>query len=148
VTAADDAALRLLLDEREIVRLLATFSRSLDTKDFDRYASLYAEDGELITPWGRHQGRAGMADHARNDLDGYADLQHVSTGHSIDVEGDRAQVRTSLLATHVVDESKKRFFTVGGHYDMTLVRVDGSWRFARVAIRPAWVFETHEGLAP
>jgi hypothetical protein len=133
--------LRLLLDEREISRTLIRFSRCLDTKDFDAYAALYDESGILITPWGEHRGRAGMAEHVARDLGGFAALHHVSAGHDIEVRGDEANVRTTLLATHVIGGGGVEFWSVGGHYEMVLGRVGAQWLFRSVRIVPAWRFD-------
>jgi uncharacterized protein (TIGR02246 family) len=142
MTSISDEQLQNLLDEREISRLLVVFSRCIDTKDFDAYAQLYAQDAELVTPWGSHKGREGLAEHVQNDLGGYRALHHVSTGHEITVDGDRATVRATLLATHITDDTGTQFWSVGGHYDMKLAKTNGNWRLARVAINPAWRFDT------
>jgi uncharacterized protein (TIGR02246 family) len=144
----DDARLlQLLLDEREIRNLLIAIARTVDEKDFEGTAALYAEDGELVTPWGGHRGRAGMAEHIRGDLGAFPGLHHVSAGHEIDVEpgADTARARMTLLATHVLDDEGTRFTTVGGHYDVDLVREDGRWRLGRVRIAPAWRFAAEGG---
>lgn len=142
MTGVSDELLALLLDERAISRLLVRFSRCIDTKNFDEYAELYALDGELITPWGSHRGRAGLADHVRGDLGGYLALHHVSAGHEITVDGDRATARATLLATHVTNEAGTAFWALGGHYDIALVRDGGGWLLTRVEIKPAWRFDT------
>lgn len=140
----DSDLLKLLLDEREIRSLLISIARTVDQKDFDATAALYAADGELVTPWGTHSGRAGLADHIRGDLGGFPGLHHVSAGHEIDVHpgGETASARMTLLATHVLDDDGRAFTTVGGHYDIDLVREDGEWRLRRVTIHAAWRFET------
>ncbi len=138
----NDALLALLLDERAISRHLVRFSRCIDTKNFDEYAELYAPDGELVTPWGAHRGRDGLADHVRGDLGDYLALHHVSAGHEITVDGDRATARATLLATHVTNDTGTAFWTVGGHYDMTLARDGDGWLLTRVEIKPAWRFDT------
>lgn len=142
MTTAADAQLRLLMDEREISRTLVRFARCLDTRDYDGYAQLYTEDGELVIPWGSHQGRAGLAEKVRRDLGTYLALQHVSTGHDIHIDGDRATVRAALLATHVMSDEGERFWTAGGYYDMELVREGEGWKFRSVRINPVWRFET------
>lgn len=134
--------LQLLLDEREISRTLLRFARCLDSRDYESYAALYTQDGELHIPWGGHKGRTGLADKVRNDLGVYHALQHVSTAHDIHVEGDRATVRAALLATHVTRSDGEGFWTAGGYYDMELVRVDDGWKFRSVRINPTWRFET------
>jgi ketosteroid isomerase-like protein len=134
--------LQLLLDERDISRTLIKFSRCIDMKDFEAYAGLYASDGVLRTPWGGHKGREGLADYVRKDIGDYVALHHVSTGHEIDVDGDQASVRATLLATHVTEESGSAFWSVGGHYDMKLRRVEGTWQLSLVELHPVWRFDT------
>ncbi|MGN7950347.1 nuclear transport factor 2 family protein [Microbacterium sp. 22215] len=138
-----DEDIQLLVDERAISRLLITFSRCIDTKDFDGYASLFAVDGELVTPWGGgHKGRDGLAAYVGKDLGGYAALHHVSAGHDIHIDGDHATVRATLLATHVNDDTATNFWSVGGHYDLQLIRDGRGWLLTRVEIKPAWRFDT------
>jgi len=134
--------LQQLLDERAISRLLLSFSLCIDTKDFDGYAELFEEDGELVTPWGGHRGKAGLADHVRADLGHYSALHHVSTGHLIKVKDDTASVRATLLATHVI-EGPEVFWSVGGYYEFEFARAaDDRWLIRRVSLHPAWRFET------
>lgn len=142
MTTTEKKLLELLLNEREISRLLVKFSRCIDTKDFDEYARLYAVDGELRTPWGGHRGQKGLAEHVRRDLGQFEGLHHVSAGHAIDIDGDTATVRATLLATHVIDTARAEFWSVGGHYDMSLVRENGTWKFSTVEIHPAWRFDS------
>lgn len=143
-TRERDAAVVQLIEEREITRLLISLAKCVDSYDFDGLAELYADDGELITPWGSHRGREGLADHVRKDLEKYRALHHVSASHFIDVEpgASSASVRMTLLATHVRDEAGKSFMTAGGHYEIELLRERGAWRLHRVHIVPAWFLDT------
>lgn len=142
--------LDLLLEKREITEVLKNLARCVDSFDFEGLARLYAEDGELVTPWGGHRGRAGLAAHVEKDLGAYLALHHVSAGHQIDVVpgAGRARARMTLLASHVNDESGRSFSTSGGHYEIDLVREHGLWRLARVQIFPAWTFTTEGGAEP
>ena len=139
----------MLQDEREITRLLLALSRTVDEKDFDGLASLYAVDGTLDTPWGSHTGRAGLADYVREDLGHFHAMHHVGAGYEINVEpdADTATARMTLLATHVTNAEGTHFTTVGGYYDIDLVREKGSWRLKCVTPRPQWRFHgsDHEG---
>jgi len=142
--------LDILIEEREITEVLKSLARCVDSFDFEGLAQLYAEDGELVTPWGAHRGRAGLAAHVEKDLGAYRGLHHVSAGHQIDVVpgASRARARMTLLATHVDDESGTAFSTSGGHYEIDLAREHGLWRLARVRIFPAWTFTTAAGTEP
>ena len=135
---------QLLMDEREITRVLLALSRTVDEKDFDGLAALYAADGKLDLPWGGHSGRKGLADFVSKDLGHFPSLHHVGAGHEIYVEpgASTATARMTLLATHVNDDEGKDFTTVGGYYDVELVREEGQWRLKRVSPRPQWRFNS------
>ena len=134
--------IQMLMDEREITRLLLALSRTVDEKDFDGLASLYAVDGTLMTPWGSHTGRAGLAEYVRNDLGHFHAMHHVGAGYEIEVDSgaSTAKARMTLLATHVSDTGGSHFTTVGGYYDIDLVREEGRWRLKRVVPHPQWRF--------
>ncbi|GAA0304736.1 hypothetical protein GCM10009087_13280 [Sphingomonas oligophenolica] len=144
-TSTDDLAsqLQLLLDEREITRLLLALSRTVDQKDFIGLASLYAVDGALITPRGTHRGRAGLAEFVAKDIGHYAALHHISAAHDINIHpgAETASARMTLHATHVSDSAAMAFDTVGGFYDFQLIREDGQWRIKENRIHPQWHFE-------
>lgn len=150
--AALQQQVQLLMDEREITRLLSALSRTVDEKDFDGLASLYAVDGTLATPWGSHSGRAGKAEYVRKDLGHFHAMHHVGAGYEIQVEpgASTATARMTLLATHVSDSGGTHFTTVGGYYDVDLVREDGKWRLKRVTPHPQWRFSASgkEAAAP
>jgi hypothetical protein len=143
VTKTECELLRELLDERDIRNVLVAIARTVDQGDFEGTAALYAQDGELVAPWGGHCGRDGLAEHIRRDLGSFPGMHHVSAGHEITVAPDRltARARMTLLATHVLDEHGTHFTTLGGHYDIDLVREDATWYLHRVQLTPSWRFE-------
>ncbi|MBC9936212.1 MULTISPECIES: nuclear transport factor 2 family protein [unclassified Leucobacter] len=136
-----------LMDERAISGRIIEFARCVDERDFEGYARTFAADGELVTPWGGHAGRAGLAAHVRAGLERYVATQHVSANHEITVQGDRATARSTLLATHVRDAAGTDFWTTGGHYELELVRLDEVWLFSRISLHPAWRFDTRTAAA-
>ena len=57
-----EARLARLEDLQEITQLFVDYGEHLDSGDFDAYAGLFAEDGEvLLGPLGRAAGRAEIA---------------------------------------------------------------------------------------
>lgn len=137
MTSADHV--RRLIDRQAVVDRIIEFAFALDAKDFERYASLYDEDGVIVTPRSRHAGRAGLADFVRADLGKYHSTQHVSAGHIVTIDGDRATARSSLLATHAWSDQPDDHWSVGGWYDLELRRVDEVWLFTSVTINRSWV---------
>lgn len=138
-----------LLDEREITRLLLSLSRLVDQKDFEGLAQIYAHNGELVLPWGGHRGREGFADYVRKDIGHFRELHHVGAGIEVSVEAGAnvATARMNLLATHVEPGEEENFTTVGGYYNLDLIREDGHWRILRNQAQGQWRFSHKTGKA-
>ncbi len=137
----DNLELTQMLQERAISKLIIKFARFLDEKNFEAYENCYAEDGELVTPWGTQKGRAGIRQKVETDLGKYAATQHISANHDIEISGNTAQVRSSLWATHIHNPEGTNFWAGGGHYNYTLELLGGEWKISRVEINPVWKLE-------
>jgi uncharacterized protein (TIGR02246 family) len=130
-----------LEDLEAIRRLLLDYRRHLDGKDFRAYADLFAAEGEFIGgPGGtiRAKGPQGifqLVDGMRGTLltnTGGDDL-HVAVNEVIELDGDRAHV-TSTWVYLIRGEGDVPEVSKIGHYDDTLTREDGQWKFlARTA---------------
>jgi len=130
-----------LEDLEAIRRLLLDYRRYLDGKDFHAYAGLFAVDGEFIGgPGGTiratgPQGIFELVDGMRGTLlteTGGDDL-HIAVNEVIELDGDRAHV-TSTWVYLIRGEGDVPEVSKIGHYDDTLTREDGQWKFmARTA---------------
>ena len=97
-----EARLRRLEDLLEIQQLFVDYGRHLDAHDFDAYAALFAEGGEvLLGPLGRATGRAEIkALMERTMADLASSNYHLVTNPTITLDGDRA---TATVMWTVVD---------------------------------------------
>lgn len=128
-----------LLDRLAISDLLVEFARRLDGKDWDAYAATFTEDGVFELPWESRVGREEIAAGAAADLSQFELMQHYSTNHVIEIDGDKAHSRSYLLAVHVPDTSKpERHADAGGWYDCECARTSDGWRFTHVRATVAW----------
>lgn len=146
--AQDDGALRDRLqrmeDEKQIRDVIVQYGVYLDSKDFERYAALFAREGEwsgmlsgMTTIKGPANIRAAME---KAFAERVYDPQRITNLHLIsnvrvEVNGNRATAysKWTVLSRNDRDEPYPR---VTGHYDDVLVREDGQWKFAsRVAKR-------------
>jgi ketosteroid isomerase-like protein len=136
------ARLRWLTDRAEIEDLVFAFARSIDTKDWPRYASLFTEDGVLVMPWtGEFAGVTGrdhLAKFAEDGLDRFVRTQHIMTNPEITVDGDSAQSTHYLHSSHVRSEDPEDHWDVGGWYHADYARTPEGWRFTRVALDAVW----------
>jgi uncharacterized protein (TIGR02246 family) len=125
-----EARVRRLEDLLEIQQLFVDYGRHLDAHDFDAYAALFAETGEvLLGPLGRAKGRAEIKALMQRVMGAMAASNyHLVTNPTIILDGDRAN---STVMWSVVDTGKDgapALTMLGRHVDV-LVREDGRWKF-------------------
>jgi len=125
-----EARVRRLEDLLEIQQLFVDYGRHLDAHDFDAYAALFAETGEvLLGPLGRAKGRAEIKALMQRVMGAMASSNyHLVTNPTITLDGDRAH---STVMWSVVDSGPAgapAITMLGRHVDV-LVREDGRWKF-------------------
>jgi len=127
-----EARLARLEDLMEIHQLFVDYGIHLDAGDFDAYAELFADDGEvLLGPMGRAKGRAEIKAVMTKALDGQQGTSfHIVSSPAVTLDGDRA---TSTVMWTVVQRDADGRPTVGmiGRHVDDLVRERGRWRFQR-----------------
>jgi hypothetical protein len=97
------ARVQRLEDQEEIRMLLVDYGRSLDARDFVKYSSLFAKDGEWSGGFGTAK-----------------------------VHGDTGAV-WSRWAFIVTTKENTPSIMYGGHYDDLVVREEGHWKFKKRA---------------
>ena len=135
---ADFAALKAQVqevqDRLEIQQLLVEYGHLLDTHDLVGYSNLFAKEGEWIGGFGRAKGPKailammnkyiGAAPFDIKNVKGF----HLLTNMIVHVHGDRATA-WSRIVYMVRNKDDKPSPAMGGHYDDTLIKEDGHWRF-------------------
>lgn len=70
---------------------------------------------------------------------GLAATQHSMTNPLATVDGDAATITMDVQAHHVLDpDDPESWYTVGGYYEDTLVRVDSRWLLTGVRLTVTW----------
>lgn len=126
-----------LEDIEEIRTLLTDYGRYLDAHDLVAYSHLFAADGEWVGGFGTGKGPAGIQALMEKNL-GVAmkakpgSTYHLLTNFLITVQGDTATAwsRWNFVVTSA---DNRPSILYGGHYDDTLVRENGRWKFERRA---------------
>jgi len=128
--------LQRLEDREEIRQLLVDYGRFLDRKDFAAFSQLFAEkDGEWIGGLGKAKSpqaiRKLMEDTIGKDTGKISGPNcHVFTNQSINVSGDQAEATTKWMFVVQGDAGRPQPFYLG-HYEDSLVRQNGHWKFLR-----------------
>ncbi|APE11352.1 nuclear transport factor 2 family protein [Rhodococcus pyridinivorans] len=121
------------LEDLEAIRKLdAQYCRHLDDGNRDALMELFTDDGEfdgLSHPQGKEEMRtffAGLAD------GGLTSFWHFITNLEIDLDGDRATVRSFLWQPCVTDGTPA---IAAGRYNDEVVKVDGRWLYKVKRVR-------------
>ena len=131
---ADELAARLqrLEDLMEIHQLFIDYGLALDAGDFDAYAALFAEDGEvLLGPMGRAKGRDEIKALMTKTLSGGVGSSfHIISSPQVQLDGDAATSQVMWSVVTRADAGHATLTMIGRHRD-DLVRENGRWRIAR-----------------
>ena len=128
--------LRRVEDELAIQRVLVEYAARQDARDYPGYAALFAKNGEWVNGKNAYKGRDAILK-MLNDLYGPTpagfvnnDSYHISTNFQVDVNGDRATVRSRHL---LVMRGPKGEPTpsLAGRYEDEFIREDGQWKILR-----------------
>ena len=122
-----------LEDTEEIRTVLVGYGRTLDAHDFAAYSQLFAKDGEWTGGFGTVKGPAAIEAFMAKNIGSPgkpSGTYHVLTNFIIDVHGDTATA-WSRWAYVTPGPDKKPAIAQGGHYEDTLVRENGHWKFSR-----------------
>lgn len=133
-TVSLEARLKRLEDREEIRGLLMDYGRFLDKRDFKSFSELFAEtEGEWIGGFGSAKGSKAICDMMETTIGKDASISqsvHLFTNETIQVNGDRASAVTKWICvvTGELDRPQPYFI---GHYEDTMIREKGSWKFLR-----------------
>jgi hypothetical protein len=132
------ARLKHFEDKEEITNLLIEYGRALDSRDFTRYASLFARDGSWSGGTGSVSGGpqaiyefmleniGGVKPGGTPPPVGFGRSYHIMSSFEIDVKGDTAMAFSRWA---FVTAARGPGIQVAGRYEDTLVREDGTWKF-------------------
>jgi len=127
-----DADVTQLLDRQAIEQLLAgDYPHALDSRDFDAYAELFTEDGELSLQGNTAKGRAAIKQFV-SALPAEPRVIHPITNLSYEIDGNSATGGAYWQDVGLVDGAPG--VLIAGRYEDTLRKVDGEWRIAKRSI--------------
>lgn len=141
-SSSERAELAELRAQNEIRALIADYGRTLDARDFDAFATLWARDAEYVGGGGGGGAVVGpqaIADSLRSifaaNPSGLAGATaHFFGNEEIEVSGTRG-TGTSLGAFLAQDEDGRFEIVILARYEDDYVRENGRWKFARRVVR-------------
>jgi uncharacterized protein (TIGR02246 family) len=127
-----EARVARLEDLLAINQLFIDYGEHLDAGDFEAYAQLFAEDGEVaLGPMGRATGRAEIEALMAGMLgDRIGSTYHIVSSPRIALAGDTATSTVMWSVASLADDGLARITMVGHHVDR-LVKQHGRWYFQR-----------------
>lgn len=126
-----DAQLQAMVDRQAIDQLVAgDYPRALDAQDWDAYVAHFTADGELSLGPQTAKGSVEI----KQLLEGLPPerINHVISNLSYRIDGDTATGGSYWQDIGLVNGAPG--VIVAGHYDDTLRKVDGEWKFTKRAI--------------
>jgi len=127
-----DPRVAALVDRQAIDQLVAgDYPRALDARDWDAYAATYTEDGELVLLGASSKGRAAIKSFLAGQPAGERVI-HVISNLSYTINGDTATGGAYWQDIGAVNGGPG--VVVAGHYDDSLRKVNGAWKFTKRSI--------------
>lgn len=120
--------IQLLEDRAKITQLRAHYCHVLDDRNWEELSSLFTEDGEF-QGLAHVVGRAGIFRFFSETVSNIAEgFWHFCTNPTLHIEGAQATGRISMQYLSLKDG---RSYVSAGHYDDTLQRINGEWKFKK-----------------
>ena len=146
-------------DKLAVAETIYHYALGIDTKDFDLYRSIFADQVEI--DFSSYEGSSVVEPSSLAGdqwvrrvqplFVGLAATQHTMTNPLAEIEGDSATCRMYMQAHHVYEPDKDdSWFTLGGFYDDSLVRSDLSptgWLLTGVKLTVLWRKGDHSIMA-
>jgi ketosteroid isomerase-like protein len=120
-----------IADRLAIQDVMTRYATGVDTRDEELFAGCFTAD-VVVSGFGREpfEGLEAWIGFFRRALDRFTVTQHMISNHAVEVEGDRAKMRTYVQATHLMTAAPGTMMTIWGVYHSELVRDGDTWRIS------------------
>jgi len=133
MTASDEGRWQATADRVELAELMHRYALAIDTAQFDDLRQVFTPDASIdfgsvdqyVEGDTGVNGIDAIVGWFRTVLAAFPDVLHFMSNHVIDLDGDRARVRTCMHVLHMA---------MGGIYDADAVRTPAGWRFGRLRL--------------
>jgi hypothetical protein len=140
-----DEAIQWLIDRADVVETVHLYATGVDTKDFELYRSIFADQIEV--DFSSYIPDSGPMAISADDwvasikplFVGLDATQHSMSNARVEIDGDRATCVMYMQAEHVLaNDQGDNSHAVGGYYTNELVRSAEGWRLKKVKLTVLW----------
>jgi hypothetical protein len=136
--------LKQLRDRITITDVVNCYATGLDRRDWPLLRSIFTDQIDMeFSSVGMKPGSYVADRWVRNAevlFAGFGPTQHTLTNHSVKIDGDRAQCVAYMQAEHFIieDAPAENRWTIGGYYELDLVRLPTGWRIKGMGLYMTW----------
>jgi hypothetical protein len=127
-----------VIDEMEILRLLANFAQAIDDRDEARYRACLADEVMGASPSGDPSSWLAVSsqEYARRSIEAVSAMNwthHKLCNPVVDLMGDRAWAKADVVVDMEASgsEGHAEHLTIGGRYELEFARFDQGWRISK-----------------
>ena len=117
-----------LADRLAVQDVIVSYANSIDDRDFETYRGLFHPEVEF-DGFGSEpiRGVDAWIEFVEKQLEPYRQTQHLLGPPRVQIDGDKAHMRTDLQAMHFLAEPKGKIVQIWGAYRSGLAREGGAW---------------------
>ncbi len=127
-----------VMDELEILRLLATLAQAVDDRHEARYRACFADEVMGASPSGDPDSWLAVSsqEYAHRSIEAVSAMawtHHKLCNPVVDLMGDRATAKADVVVDMEASGSEGRLehLTIGGRYELEFARLDRGWRISK-----------------
>jgi ketosteroid isomerase-like protein len=134
-TMSDTA--QYVADRMALMDVMLKYAKGCDERDLALYRSVFADDA-VISGFGdkTYNGGDAWTDYVIEALGKFGPTQHMLGPQLATIDGDTAECRTDVQATHYLKDKPDTTFTLWATYETTMKRIGGEWKIARHHLVP------------
>ncbi len=139
-----DETIQWLKDKADIQDTILKYATGIDTRDWDLYRSIFADEVEMdFSSYSGQPASVVTGDQwvqgVQAMLPGFDATQHVLTNFVIDVDGDKAVATVYMKAEHfIANTDGDNSHTLGGYYTHKLQRTESGWKIHATKLTVTW----------
>ncbi len=123
--------IRYLNDRVALMDVMLDYVRGVDERDMVLYRSIFTEDVTASIGGTDYRGADAWLAFIVAALDRFGPTQHMLGPMLAEIDGDTAECRTDLQATHYLKDQPDTTVTLWATYEQTMRRTPDGWKIAR-----------------